>query len=127
MLRNKRSHPSRDAAALEAARVEFTGAKAGKLKAAQQGLGKVDKADKPAAGKKFNEVKTAVEAALRRGSAAARRLREDAGRARRSIRRFPAGRCGLGHLASGDANDRRHEGHHGPARLHRRRGPRDRG
>jgi len=53
-----------DAAALEEARVEFTGAKAGKLKAAQQGLGKVDKADKPAAGKKFNEAKTAVEAAL---------------------------------------------------------------
>ncbi len=53
-----------NAAALEEARVEFTGAKAGKLKAAQQGLGKVDKADKPAAGKKFNEVKTAVEAAL---------------------------------------------------------------
>jgi phenylalanyl-tRNA synthetase alpha chain len=53
-----------DAAALEAARVDFTGAKSGRLKAAQQGLGKVDKADKPAAGKKFNEVKTAVEAAL---------------------------------------------------------------
>jgi phenylalanyl-tRNA synthetase alpha chain len=53
-----------DAAALEEARVEYTGAKAGKLKAAQQGLGKVDKADKPAAGKKFNEVKSAVEAAL---------------------------------------------------------------
>jgi phenylalanyl-tRNA synthetase alpha chain len=53
-----------DAAALEEARVEYTGAKAGKLKAAQQGLGKVDKSDKPAAGKKFNEVKTAVEAAL---------------------------------------------------------------
>lgn len=53
-----------DSAALEAARVDYTGAKAGKLKAAQQGLGKVDKADKPAAGKKFNEVKTAVEAAL---------------------------------------------------------------
>src|SRR5690349_10868280 len=53
-----------NAAELEEARVEFTGAKAGKLKAAQQGLGKVDKADKPAAGKKFNEVKTAVEAAL---------------------------------------------------------------
>lgn len=53
-----------DAAALEAARVEFTGAKAGRLKTAQQGLGTVDKADKPAAGKKFNEVKQAVEAAL---------------------------------------------------------------
>ena len=45
-----------DAAALEAARVDFLGAKAGKLKAAQKGLGTVDKADKPAAGKKFNEV-----------------------------------------------------------------------
>jgi phenylalanyl-tRNA synthetase alpha chain len=53
-----------DAAALEAARIEFTGAKAGRLKAAQQGLGKVDKADKPAAGKRFNETKQAVEAAL---------------------------------------------------------------
>jgi phenylalanyl-tRNA synthetase alpha chain len=53
-----------DAAALEAARVEFTGAKAGRLKAAQQELGKVDKADKPAAGKRFNETKQAVEAAL---------------------------------------------------------------
>ena len=53
-----------DAAALEEARVEYTGAKAGKLKAAQQGLGKVDKADKPAAGKKFNEAKAVVEAAL---------------------------------------------------------------
>jgi phenylalanyl-tRNA synthetase alpha chain len=55
---------AKDAAALEAARVEFTGAKAGRLKAAQQGLGKVDKADKPAAGKRFNEAKQAVEAAL---------------------------------------------------------------
>jgi phenylalanyl-tRNA synthetase alpha chain len=53
-----------DAAALEATRVEFLGAKAGRVKAAQQGLGKVDKADKPAAGKRFNEVKQAVEAAL---------------------------------------------------------------
>ena len=51
-------------AALEAARVEFLGAKAGRLKAAQQGLGQVDKADKPAAGKRFNEVKQSVEAAL---------------------------------------------------------------
>jgi phenylalanyl-tRNA synthetase alpha chain len=53
-----------DAAALEAARIEFLGAKAGRLKAAQQGLAQVDKADKPAAGKRFNEVKQAVEGAL---------------------------------------------------------------
>ena len=55
---------AKDAAALEAARIEFTGAKAGRLKAAQQGLGSVDKADKPAAGKRFNEIKQTVEAAL---------------------------------------------------------------
>ena len=53
-----------DAAALEAARIEFLGAKAGRLKTAQQGLAQVDKADKPAAGKRFNEVKQTVEAAL---------------------------------------------------------------
>src|SRR5690606_35617962 len=53
-----------DAAALETARIEFLGAKAGRLKAAQQGLGRVDKADKPAAGKRFNEAKQAVEAAF---------------------------------------------------------------
>ena len=50
--------------ALETARVEFLGAKSGKLKKAQQGLGKVDKADKPTAGKRFNEVKQLVEAAF---------------------------------------------------------------
>jgi phenylalanyl-tRNA synthetase alpha chain len=53
-----------DAAALEAARIEYLGAKAGRLKDVQQGLGRVDKADKPAAGKRFNEVKQAVEAAF---------------------------------------------------------------
>ena len=53
-----------DGAALEAARVEFLGAKAGKLKDAQKGLGAVGKDDKPAAGKKFNEVKQAIEAAF---------------------------------------------------------------
>ncbi|MEN0110658.1 MAG: phenylalanine--tRNA ligase subunit alpha, partial [Planctomycetota bacterium] len=53
-----------DADALEAARVEFLGAKAGRLKALQKGMGAVDKADKPAAGQRLNAVKTAVEAAL---------------------------------------------------------------
>jgi phenylalanyl-tRNA synthetase alpha chain len=50
-----------DAAALEAARIEYLGAKSGRLKEAQKGLGAVAKDDKPAAGKKFNEVKTAIE------------------------------------------------------------------
>lgn len=53
-----------DAAALEAARVAYLGAKAGKLRDAQKGLGAVPPADKPAAGKKFNEAKTAIEAAF---------------------------------------------------------------
>jgi phenylalanyl-tRNA synthetase alpha chain len=53
-----------DAAALEAARVEFLGAKAGRLKDAQKGMGSVDKADKPSAGKKFNETKAIVESAF---------------------------------------------------------------
>src|SRR5690242_18519330 len=53
-----------DGAAVEAARVEFLGAKSGRLKAAQKGLGAVPGPDKPAAGKRFNEVKAVLEAAL---------------------------------------------------------------
>ncbi|MEX0817948.1 MAG: phenylalanine--tRNA ligase subunit alpha [Pirellulaceae bacterium] len=53
-----------DAEALEAVRVEFVGAKSGRLKAAQKGMGAVDKADRPAAGKQFNETKTRVEEAF---------------------------------------------------------------
>src|SRR5262245_50433117 len=51
-------------AALEAARIEFLGAAKGRLKAVQKGLGAVAKEDKPAAGKRFNEVKSAIEAAF---------------------------------------------------------------
>ena len=53
-----------DAAALEAARIEFLGAAKGRLKNVQKGLGAVAKEDKPAAGKRLNEVKAAVEAAF---------------------------------------------------------------
>lgn len=53
-----------DAAALEAARIEFVGARSGRLKDLQKGLGQVDKADKPSTGKRFNEVKQQIEAAL---------------------------------------------------------------
>jgi len=56
-----------DAAAIEAARVEFLGAKSGRLKAVQKGLGAVPAADKPAAGKRFNEVKVLLESALAAG------------------------------------------------------------
>jgi phenylalanyl-tRNA synthetase alpha chain len=60
-----------DQQALEAARVEFLGAKSGKLKAAQKGLASVDRADKPVAGKRFNQTKKDIEAAY---AAATRRL-----------------------------------------------------
>jgi phenylalanyl-tRNA synthetase alpha chain len=53
-----------DAAALEGARIEFLGMKSGRLKAAQKGLGAVDKADKPVAGQRFNQLKQQIEAAL---------------------------------------------------------------
>ena len=53
-----------DSAGLEAARIEFLGAKSGRLKAAQKGLGQIAGGDKPAAGKRFNEVKNAIEAAF---------------------------------------------------------------
>lgn len=49
---------------LEAARVEFLGAKSGRLKNAQKGLAKVEPADKPVAGKKFNETKNRIEASF---------------------------------------------------------------
>lgn len=51
-----------DEVTLEQARIAFLGAKSGRLKAVQRGLGKVAKADKPAAGRQFNAVKSAVEA-----------------------------------------------------------------
>ncbi len=50
-----------DAAALETARVSLLGAKSGRLKLAQRGLGQLAKADKPAGGKHFNAVKQAVD------------------------------------------------------------------
>lgn len=52
-----------DADALEAARIDYLGAKSGQLRGLQKQLGGVPKPDKPAAGKRFNEVKNEVEAA----------------------------------------------------------------
>lgn len=51
-----------DADSLEDARVTFLGAKNGRLKDVQKLMGSVDGADKPAAGKKLNEVKQAIQA-----------------------------------------------------------------
>lgn len=53
-----------DAAALEAARVEFLGARSGRLKAIQKALGGLAPADKPAGGKLFNDTKNTITAAF---------------------------------------------------------------
>ncbi|MDB4755734.1 phenylalanine--tRNA ligase subunit alpha [Mariniblastus sp.] len=49
---------------LEDGRVEFLGAKNGRLKSAQKLLGSVEKSDKPAAGQKLNQIKKAIQAAF---------------------------------------------------------------
>ena len=53
-----------DENALEEVRVEYLGAKKGKLKSVQKSLGSIDKPDKPAAGQKLNDVKKAIQAAF---------------------------------------------------------------
>lgn len=50
--------------ALEQARVRFLGAKNGAFREIQKQLGKIDKAEKPQAGQRLNEVKQALAAAL---------------------------------------------------------------
>jgi phenylalanyl-tRNA synthetase alpha chain len=86
-----------DAAALEAARIEFLGAKGGRLRDIQKGLGQIDQADKPAAGKRLNEAKAAIESAF---AAAGQRVK--AGQARQDEVAFdvtlPGKRLRLGHL-----------------------------
>ncbi len=52
-----------DPAALESARVEFVGAKKGRLKQVQQGMRSVEAADRPAAGKQLNDAKNRIEQA----------------------------------------------------------------
>lgn len=71
-----------DTTALEAARVEFLGAKSGRLKAVQKGLGLVEKGDRPAAGKRFNEVKQSIESAY---ELAVKRLATGAGPAAAAV------------------------------------------
>jgi phenylalanyl-tRNA synthetase alpha chain len=89
----------KDAAGLEAARIEFVGARSGRLKDIQKGLGKIDKADKPLAGKRFNEVKQQIEAAL---ELAAQNILTFQHKATAQVERFdptvPGKRPRLGHL-----------------------------
>lgn len=51
-----------DPDALEAARIAFLGDRHGRVKALQEGLRAIAKEDKPAAGKRFNEARTRLEA-----------------------------------------------------------------
>jgi len=86
------------AAAVEAARVEFLGARSGRLRAVQKSLAEIDRADKPAAGKRFNEVKRRLEEALAAAqSVAARRPAADRAVAAHDPT-VPGRRPRLGHL-----------------------------
>jgi len=87
-----------DLESLEAVRVRLVGARSGELKDIQKGLGQVEKADKPVAGKRFNEVKNEIEAAL---TAAGERLavqRPAAAVAAQFDVTLPGVRPRLGHL-----------------------------
>ncbi len=50
--------------ALEAARIEFLGAKSGRFKSTQKKMGSIDKSDRRDAGRRLNEVKQSIEAAF---------------------------------------------------------------
>ncbi|MFV2070755.1 MAG: phenylalanine--tRNA ligase subunit alpha [Pirellulales bacterium] len=53
-----------DPAKLEAARIEYLGAKRGQLRAVQKGLGRIPSEDRPQAGQGFNRAKQAIERAF---------------------------------------------------------------
>lgn len=55
---------AKDVEQFEAARIEFIGAKSGRLKTVQKKLGSIEKDDKPTAGKRLKEVKAEIDAAI---------------------------------------------------------------
>ena len=73
---------AQDAPQLEAARVEFLGAKSGRFKTTQKLMGSVAAADRPAAGKSLNEAKQRIETAFQQ---AQQRLSTGGRRASRTI------------------------------------------
>jgi len=87
-----------DDESLEAVRVEFLGAKSGRFKHVQKGLGKVDKADKPAAGKRLNEVKNHLAAALESAQAQLANRPAETGDSSGFDPTLPGLRPRLGHL-----------------------------
>jgi len=87
-----------DAASLEAARIEFLGMKSGRLKSAQKGLGSIEKADKPVAGQRFNQLKQQIEAALDEALARVASRAEESSDGPRFDPTVPGIRPRLGHL-----------------------------
>ncbi len=91
-----------DAAALEAARVEYLGAKKGRFKAVQKNMGSVEPADRPVAGKRLNEVKTRIEqayaAAQQRSGASAGAPSGQAKKAKQFDATLPGQHLRWGHL-----------------------------
>ncbi|HSQ31921.1 MAG TPA: phenylalanine--tRNA ligase subunit alpha [Gemmatimonadaceae bacterium] len=67
-----------DPDALEAARIAFLGDRHGRVKALQEGLRTIAKEDKPAAGKRFNEARTRLEALHAERKSALERMRSSA-------------------------------------------------
>ena len=103
---------------LEEVRVEYLGAKKGKLKSIQKSLGSIEKSDKPAAGQKLNEVKGAIQTAF---DDAKQRL--SAGESQRQIdpqfdATLPGHRVHIGRFAPNHSNDQRIERYYGPARIY---------
>jgi phenylalanyl-tRNA synthetase alpha chain len=84
-----------DEASLEQARIEFLGAKSGRLKSIQKMLGGLSVAERPAAGKHFNDAKQAITAAL---EAAQGRLAGTAAEADAIDVTLPGDPLRLGHL-----------------------------
>ena len=125
----RRRSPPADAmpAALEAARIEFLGAKSGRLKDVQKGLGAVARPTSPRPASASTKSRPRVEAAF---DAARARLAQSATAVAAdepaSIPRVPGTPLAARPPAPDHADDRRAEGHHGPARLHGRRRARDR-
>ncbi len=83
---------------LEDTRVEFLGAKSGKLKEAQKGLGQVPKEDKPVAGKRFNEVKNRLEELFQSAADVITGGGRDSGQAEQIDVTLPGRRPRLGHI-----------------------------
>ena len=87
-----------DAESLEAARVQYVGARSGKLKSLQKLLGKLDKSDKPAAGKSFNETKHRVESAFEASTVRLNQSVADSAQQPEFDPTVPGPRPRLGHL-----------------------------